>query len=210
MVTRVMILDLGLSEQFEATMDYARALIRSTQAGAPTALDVEYVRTTNRLAISTALLSDVSVLHVMGHGVGKLRPAIVSEFDDRYRLSDQAAFSQFVGVWPAASCLIMDACNTWGLGWHQAIRRCVPRGQELLYVGTTKSVTWAEATLFTGNFYASAQRAGLVGDVNQDWELLETACRSASAAYKAVDPRGAPFKWKWLVGTANSGEPGDW
>lgn len=99
---------------------------------------------------------------------GRLNPTIVSDLGERYRVNDQASFSRAVGAWPLAECLFLDACNTWRWGWHRAVAACIPCGSELLYVGTTRSVTWGEATLFTGNFYSALLRSQMSGDVNED------------------------------------------
>lgn len=210
MTTDVMILDLGLSERFEASMDYARALVRSTQTGANPAVDLHYVHTGDPFAVSMALLADVSIVHVMGHGENDLDPQIVSDAGRAYRVRDHADFSAHIGIWPVASCLIMDACNTWQDGWFDVVAECLLEGQQLLYVGTTRSVTWAETTLFTGNFYAAALRSRLRGNTDRDWEKLQHACDVAADTYRSITGRRAPFKWGWIDGVAQPSPDSLW
>lgn len=198
----LLVIDLGLSGRFEASLDYARALAKSTQGGEDLGIDVEYIRTRNRLSISAALLSAATVIHVMGHGEYDLSPAIVSEGGEEYRALDQRALQIELDVWPQAHCLILDACNTWTDGWREAIANCLLPRQELLLIGSNRSISWAEATLFTSNFYAAAMRAGLTGNLRHDWRGLQRSCEAAVEAYETLAHESTPFEFGWVEGVS--------
>lgn len=205
----VLVMDLGLDSKFEASMDAARTLFRSSSAGGLGALEVDLVRTPDRLVVSTALLTQVSVIHVMGHGRSTFTPSILSDPEapggrEAFSTRHQLEFQRWTNLWPYAHCLLLDACETSNPKWKKWIRRCVPVDQEFLFIGTTSSITWPQATIFTSNFYASLLHSGLTGNFDVDWPRLQNGCENAVAAYEQITEEPCPFEWTWLSGQGTS------
>ena len=156
---RVSLLDIGLDQDFDASMVFVQSTISSINAGyGVPVVDVDFVRSRDPHVVKSAFTASCDILHVMAHGDAETNPTFVSsDLTTKISLSDLGAWCAESGYGIGASAIIADGCRTGTGAWQRAVRDCL-RGP-VAYIGTSSNIGWHESTVYCGALYGSLFRS---------------------------------------------------
>lgn len=189
---RINLLDIGLDEAFNASMNFVQAVLQSINAGSgqPVA-EIDFVRSRHLATVLTAFTAPGNVLHVMAHGDNTQTPVLYST-DERVAVSLEDLSRRAVASGAGISCdvVIADGCRTGTGAWARAVSDCLQ--SEITYIGTTANVGWFEGTTFMSAFYSSLFRDQGYGrsPAKQAFDAAERAIE----AYTVLTDRSCPYK----------------
>jgi hypothetical protein len=173
------LLDLGLHASFDASMTFAEAVMKSINAGhdeSSAFANVELVRIRDVDTVAQSITAPAHVLHIIAH-TGETTFALDELIDTAGR-----------GV--SAGALIADACATATTRWQRAIRDYLY--EPVTYIGTTASIGWHSATVFSSMFYGALFRNK--GRDRTPQEAAMDAAERAISAYGALIDGKCPFR----------------
>ena len=187
----VTLLDLGLDEDFDASMSFVQGLLKNVNAGfTHPILNVDFVRSRDTWTIDGAMRSRCSVLHVMSHGDHEEGPTFSSS-DEETEVNLESIADTMIeeGYGIKAGAILADGCKT-GIGvWKRAIRDCIE--DPVTYIGTTRKIGWHEPTVFGGAFYGALLRNR--GRGSTPAEQTFDAAERAIKAYEILTDTTCPF-----------------
>lgn len=189
---QISLLDIGLTNSFDASMGFTQSLISNVNAGNrdPVA-DVNFVRSRDVSVVAHAFTAACDVLHVMAHGDAETNPRFVSEDGQtEVTMADLGAHCAESHLGIGAAAIIADGCKTGTGVWQRAVRDCL-RGP-VTYIGTSSAIGWHESTVFSGAFYGSLFRRKGKGATPQE-QVLDAADR-ANQAYTLLVGKPSPYK----------------
>jgi hypothetical protein len=193
---QIVIVDIGGGRDYAAARRAMRWLVRSHQAGSGRRVRVHTTRARSNSAAIGHVLRPAVLLHLMAHGraTGVLTPEHRPWRRPPQRFVTELADSvEESRTHPTVECLLNDACSTFSATWLEQIARTLPPRGSLLYIGTTRDVTFHEAMTYTSMFYARLLHRPLPETTRARRTALIRAHESAIEAYAALLGSAAPF-----------------
>jgi len=194
----VVILNIGGELAFERSKLAAQWLLSSFEVNTGS-LRKEIFSTQDLNEATATALIPTTLLHVMGHGHGRggIGDARASSM---FWIRNLIPYCEEYDWLPEVDVLLLDACNTFSASWKTALAELLPPKKWLLFIGTTRSIDWHEATTFTSAFYSAAMLPEFPRDRDPVTraQTLELAYDRASLAHLAIFGRPAPFKAEWI------------
>lgn len=187
----VRLLDLGLHASFDASMTFAEAVMKSINAGhdeSSAFANVELVRIRDVDTVAQSITAPAHVLHIIAHTGESETPAFFSDDGETTFALDELIDTAGRGV--SAGALIADACATATTRWQRAIRDYLY--EPVTYIGTTASIGWHSATVFSSMFYGALFRNK--GRDRTPQEAAMDAAERAISAYGALIDGKCPFR----------------
>ncbi len=188
----VRLVDVGLNDNFDASMSFVQATLRNINAGADSPIvEVEFVRTRDPMTVTMAFTAPAAVLHVMAHGDIDGLPTFWSDdFRTSYSLRQLASDVVPPARGMQTSTIFADGCRTATAVWRNAFSDCLQR--PVTYIGTTAGVGWHEGTVFGAMFYGVLFRNKGTGVHPADAALQ--AATAAADAYSDLLGKKCPYK----------------
>ena len=173
-----------------------RWLVRSHGVGSTHRVRIQIRRARGNARIIREVLRPAIVLHLMAHGraTGVLTPQHRPwRRVPRRFVTDLVESVADGSPHPTVECLLNDACSTFSATWLDRIARTLPPRGSLVYIGTTREVTFHEAMTYTSLFYARLLHRALPETARARRTALIRAHESAIEGYAALLGAAAPF-----------------
>ncbi|GAB2485956.1 hypothetical protein [Jatrophihabitans fulvus] len=197
---RITLLDIGLDNAFNASMQAAESLFNSLNADyhedeRVRAVDGDFIRSRDLDTVFSAMTSRCSVLHIQAHGDQSEEPMFhSSDNETSVSLSALAEWSEEYQRGIRTPAVIADGCSTVTGVWQRAVRDCLQG--DIAYIGTSRQVGWYEGTVFSSAFYSALLRNR--GARTSGLEQAQNAAERAINAYSNLTGETCPYKLKVL------------
>jgi hypothetical protein len=208
---RIVLLDVGDRPRFERSRLAARWAIQCLATPEtrlrPNLGDLREATSRDPWDIARYVTYPTRLMHVMAHG--ERTGFLTSDhrfpywpWQRRFRLDALESSCEQAGRLPQIECLLLDACESNTPDWRAGLRRLVPRGDSMVLIGTTESVTWPEAVTYTTGFYSALLSDAWSPDRDEFQGQVLDAHHRAANAYKSLHGSATLFKASVINGRA--------
>ncbi len=200
---RVGLIDIGLDDSFDVSMNFVQGILHNINAGvrdedsrATAVVEVDFVRSRDHDTVIAALTAPYAVLHVMSHaGHEDGEPFFTGDGGVEVSLFDLAGHLQESGRRLQVGAVLADGCGTGTGVWKRAFRECIQ--EDITYIGTRGYIGWYESTAFASAFYAALLRNRGKGATRS--EQAREAAERAGRAYSEITGKTCPYSVQTLT-----------
>ena len=199
----VIVLNIGGDQHFQKSINAVEWLLSSHSVSVPRPR-TQFVTATDLQLVTETTLIPCTLMHVMGHGdrqggIGGSRQSKMFWVENLIPYCENDNNEWF----PDVDVLLLDACSTFSPSWMRSLGALQPRAHEMLFIGTTRAVTWHEATTYASAFYSAIVYPAFPRNrtARQRRAAAQVAHEKASLAFLAVLGKPSPFRSTTVAST---------
>ena len=158
----------------------------------------------NPFRLADSLAEPTDLIHLMAHGEpggNLLQTRLKGLWKRRFSIETLRLYWEEFGISPEVKCILVDACETFHKEWFKEISQMIPKGESVIFIGTTRPVDFQECEKYTSYFYEKLLNSPNLGSSDSEHSSFKVSHRIASSRLRSSELSSSPFKLTTIKGS---------